>query len=228
MSRLTRFLKNRFDEYVELHTDVGRAIRATIAFGVPLVVCHWLHQPLEAVFISTAALNLSLPDLRGAYRARFGILALVTLIATSSALLGVLAGQNMIAAVGAMGLVALGGGVWRHLSADYGPGMAVSSALFFLIGLPQQGPAREALRLAELVACGGLVASVIHCCAWFIRPQHALRYAVAETWVAASDLAAAMRPTAVPDKKARAAATARAERELRARAGLPARRGAPE
>jgi mRNA interferase RelE/StbE len=62
--------------------------------------------------------------------ARLRILALVTLIAASSAFLGVLAGQNVIAAVVAMGIVALGGGVWRHLSADYGPGMAVSSALF--------------------------------------------------------------------------------------------------
>ena len=216
MSRLTRHLKNRFDEHVELRGDASRAFRAAVAFGVPLTVCHWLNQPAEAVFISSAALNLSLPDLRGAYRARLGILALFTLIATTSAFLGVLAGQHAIAAVAAMGLVALGGGVWRHLSTDYGPGMAVSSALFFLLGLSQHGHLPDALQLAELIACGGATATFVHSCTWLIRPQHALRYAVAETWVAGSDLAAAMRPTATPDKKARGEATARAERDLRA------------
>jgi uncharacterized membrane protein YccC len=216
MNRLKRFLKNRFIEHVELRVDVTRACRATVAFAVPLAVCHWLDASAEAIFISTAALNLSLPDLRGAYRVRLGILGTMTLVAAGSALLGVMSAGSALGAVAGMGLVALFGGVWRHLSADYGPSMATSSALLFLLGLSQPGDWRAGLHLAGLVALGDAFAIFLHAGHWFFRPQHALRYAVAETWVAASDMVAAMRLDAAADKNARNTAIARQERELRA------------
>ena len=74
-----------------------------------------------------------------------------------------------------MGVVALGGGVWRHLSADYGPSMAVSSALLFLLGLSQGGGVQLALHLADLTALGGAFGLGVHACTWLIRPQHGLR-----------------------------------------------------
>ena len=216
MRRLTRFLRHRFVEHVELRADVVRASRATVAFGVPLAVCHWLDAPAEAIFISMAALNLSLPDLRGAYRVRVGILATMILVAVSSAWLGVCCAGSTLMAVAAMGVVAILGGVWRHLSADYGPSLAVSSGLLFLLGLSQPGGESAAFHLAEWTGLGGIFAALLHGCAWAFRPQHALRSAVAETWVAAADLAAAMRPGAAGGTASHTEAIARQERELRA------------
>jgi hypothetical protein len=196
MVKLAGYLKSHFIEEVELRMDGARALRAMVAFAVPVLLCHWLNQMAEAVFISTAALNLSLPDLRGGYKVRVGIMATMTFLAASSAFLGVYCAGNVAEAVLGMGMVALGGGVWRHLSADYGPSMAVSSALLFLLGLSQGGGIHVAVHLGELTALGGAFATGVHACTWLIRPQHGLRYAAAETWVAASDLVAAMRPAA--------------------------------
>jgi uncharacterized membrane protein YccC len=216
MAKLMRYLNSRFIEYFELRTDAVRALRGMVAFAVPLGLCHWLDRPAEAIFISTAALNLSLPDLRGAYPVRVGILATMILLAAGSAFLGVSCAGNTAGAVLGMGAVALLGGAWRHLSADYGPGMAVSSALLFLLGLSQPGDWSAALHQAELTGLGGAFAAALHGCVWLFRPQHALRYAVAETWVAASDLVAAMRPGTAPEDQSRSEAIARLERELRA------------
>jgi hypothetical protein len=216
MDRLIRFLKNRFIEHVELRADVTRAFRASVAFAVPLLVYHQMNQSAEAMFVSMSALNLSLPDLRGAYRIRLGILVTMTLVASGSALLGVVATNNMATAIAAMGVVALLGGVWRHLSAEYGPSMAVSSALLFLLGMSQSGGWPAGCHLAILVGLGGMFAIFLHACFWFFRPQHALRYAVAETWVAVSDMVAAMRPGTTPGNQSRTESVANLERELRA------------
>jgi uncharacterized membrane protein YgaE (UPF0421/DUF939 family) len=216
MGQLTHWLRNRYIEHLELRSDATRAARALAAFVIPLVIWHALNRPAEALFISTTAMNLSLPDLRGAYRMRLGILATMTLVAAGSALLGVLGAQSAVGAVLAMGAVALLGGVWRHLSADYGPSMAVSSALLFLLGLSQMGGGAEGWQLAGLAALGGAFATLLQACGWLIRPQHALRYSVAETWVAASDLLAAMRPEMQPRPTFQSAAVGRREGELRA------------
>lgn len=216
MAKLVRYLNHRFVEHFELRPDAARALRGMVAFALPLALCHWWNRPAEAIFISTAALNLSLPDLRGAYPVRVGIIATMIVLAAGSVFLGVACAENPTSAVLAMGAVALFGGVWRHLSADYGPAMAVSSALLFLLGLSQPGGWPVARHLAELTGLGGAFAAALHGCTWLFRPQHALRYAVAETWVAASDLVAAMRPRAAPDDHSRSEAIARLERELRA------------
>ncbi len=216
MVKLARYVKTHFIEQVELRMDGTRALRAMVAFAIPVLLCHWSNQMAEALFISTAALNLSLPDLRGAYKVRVGIMATMTLLAASSAFLGACCAGNVAGAVLGMGMVALGGGVWRHLSADYGPSMAVSSALLFLLGLSQGGGVREALYLAELTALGGAFAAGVHACTWLVRPQHGLRYAVAETWVAASDLVAALRPVAAAEGTSGEETLTRREGELRA------------
>jgi uncharacterized membrane protein YccC len=216
MVKLARYVKSHFIEQVELRMDGARAFRALVAFAVPVLMCHRLNQMAEAVFISTSALNLSLPDLRGAYKVRVGIMATLTLLAASSAFLGVDCAGSVAGAALGMGAVALGGGVWRHLSADYGPSMAVSSALLFLLGLSQGGGVHMALHVAELTALGGAFATGVHACTWLIRPQHGLRYAVAETWVAASDLVAAMRPGAATGGASGGKSSTTLEGELRA------------
>jgi uncharacterized membrane protein YccC len=215
MAWIGRKLGTNVIEQIGLQADAARALRATIAFSVPLLVCQYLHKPTEALYISMAALNLSLPDLRGAYRIRLSILATMTLIAAGSAFLGIWS-TSLLTAVVAMGGLALLGGLWRHLSADYGPAMATSSGLLYLLGLSQASGGPVAWRLMVLVGLGGAVAAVVHAGYWMVRPQQALRNAVGETWVAAANLVAAMRPSLLPDARARSESVAVRERELRA------------
>ena len=134
-----RDLAGRVFEQIALRPDVARALRATVAFAVPLMVFHWLRRPMEAVFIAMAAQNLSLQDLRGAYGARLTILATMATAMAGSALLGAWSANTVLGASLAMGLIALLSGLWRHLSADYGPALGIGSALLFLLGLSQLG-----------------------------------------------------------------------------------------
>jgi len=191
---------------------MGRALRSSIAFVIPLLICHALGRMSDAVFITMAAQTIALPDLRGPYGMRLIILATMILTVAGASMLGVWAGGSLLSATLAMGLLALVGGAWRHLSADYGPPLSVSSALLFLLGLSQAGPFSTGLHLAGLIILGGTGAALLHIVFWPLRPQHPLRYAVAETWVAASDLLASMRPPPEGDGKA----AAEFERELRA------------
>ncbi len=178
---------------------MGRAVRASVAFVIPLLICHALGRMGDAVFIAMAAQTIALPDLRGPYGMRLMILATMILTVAGAAMLGVLSGGSLAGAALAMGFLALLGGAWRHLSADYGPPLSVSSALLFLLGLSQAGDVAQALHLAGLIMLGGTAAALLHVVFWPLRPQHPLRYAVAETWVAASDVLAAMRP--FPEEK---------------------------
>jgi uncharacterized membrane protein YccC len=211
-----RSLRNQLVEHFELHVDGTRALRATLAFGIPLAIAHALHRPTDAIFVSLTALNLSQPDLRGAYHVRVVLLAAMTAIAAASAFLGVACADSTLAAVLAMGALALLGGVWRHLSADYGPSAAVSSALLFLLGLSVHGGWQGSLHLAGLAAAGGAVATLLHAVYWLVRPQHALRNAVAETWVALSDMVLSMRPAVPRGAPAPASGIDGRERDLRA------------
>lgn len=207
---------HRLLENAALRPDVGRGLRASVAFGVPLFIGHAVGAPADAVFVSVAAQIIAIQDLRGAYRVRLAILATMALVVSGAALLGVATGGHLVSATLAMGLIALLGSAWRHLSADYGPGLSVASALLFLLGLAQPGGLAEGLHLAALIALGGVGAAVLHVGFWLFRPQHPLRYAVAESWVALSDLLEGMRPKVALEKNARSEAIAAAERELRA------------
>jgi uncharacterized membrane protein YccC len=207
---------NRLIEHLALRPEIGRALRASVALLIPLLAGHALGHRADAVFIAIAAQTIALPDLRGAYGMRLVILATMTLVVAGSALLGVWAGGNIVSATLAMGALALLGGGWRHLSADYGSSLSVASALVFLLGLAQPGPFSAGLHLTGLIALGGVGAALLHIVFWPFRPQHPLRYVVAESWVAASDLVASMRPHPGAEARDRSAATTEAERELRA------------
>ncbi|MDB6074851.1 MAG: hypothetical protein JWO89_2491 [Verrucomicrobiaceae bacterium] len=202
-------------EFLALRPNLGRALRVGVAFLLPLLICHAMGMRGDAVFIAMAAQSIALPDLRGAYGMRLLILATMTLAEAGSAVLGVWAGSSVIAATLSMGFLALVGVLWRHLSADYGPALSVSSALLFLLGLSQPGSLVEGLHFAQLVMIGGAVAALLHIIAWPFRPQHPLRYAVAETWVAASDLINTMRPALDDAKPSRASSLSEKERILR-------------
>jgi uncharacterized membrane protein YccC len=206
---------NDLAHQIALQPDIKRALRASVAFAVPLVICHALGRPSEAAFLAFTAQTIALPDLRGAYGTRLAILATMTLLVACSAFLGVCAGGHIVSAVLAMGAIALLGSLWRHLSADYGPSVSVSSALLFLLGLAQPGGWFDAGRLAGLIILAGAGASLLQIAFWPFRPQHALRNTVAESWVAVSDLVAAMRPNLPGGDPSGRGAIPDAERALR-------------
>jgi uncharacterized membrane protein YccC len=184
---------NRLFEHFVLRTDVARALRSSVAMAVAWVACLLTGHAAAAVLVATAAQNVAMPDLRGDYRARFAILLPLTVVISISVFTGVLAGHNVLAATLAIGALALFAGCWRHLSGDYGPHFALTSALLFFIALSQPGDWWQAWWLMGWTSLGCLGGILVQLSGWLVRPQHPLRHAVAEAWVATSDLIAAMR-----------------------------------
>lgn len=209
-----RKLLTDFIERESLLPDLGRAIRCTIAFMVPLIAASagWLR--IDPVHACIAAQTIALVDVRGAYSLRLGLLLAIVVILTAAVLLGTLGSPSLaIALLGTVVIVA-GGGLWRHLSADYGPGLAVSSGLLYFVSLAE--PALPAVpgnyHPAAATLAGGLFGLLLQVLLWPWRPQHPLRQTVAESWVALADLLAAMGP----ESKGRAEAVIDREVDLRA------------
>lgn len=182
-------------ERESLQPDLGRGFRAALAFMVPLLLAIGGWLPVAAIsFAAIAGQNIAMVDVRGAYRLRLGLLLAMSAIFGGAAALGTLASANLTAAVLATVFIALCGGLWRHLSSDYGMALAISSTLVFFIALASPlGPAaaREHALAAFLGALWGLALQVAN---WPFRPQQPLRRTVAETWIAAADLFEAMAP----------------------------------
>ena len=184
----------RFADRESLHPDLGRALRATVAFMVPLVAAHagWLGH--DATLMSIAAQNIAMVDVRGAYRFRIGLLVAMTAILTGAAALGAASGVALPAAVLATGLMGLGAGLWRHLSADYGFSLGIASLLLFFIAMATPGAAAHTGHHAWTVLMGGAFGLLLQVANWPFRPQHPLRQTVAESWLAAANLFAVMIP----------------------------------
>lgn len=181
-------------ERESLQPDLGRAIRATVAFMVPvlLAVRGWL--PIEVTFAALAAQNIAMVDVRGAYRLRLALLLVMTAVFAVAAGLGALASQNLAAAIVATAMMAVCAGGWRHISSDYGMAFAISSTLVFLIALNTPGGAAAAGSHSFAAFAGGLWGLVLQVSNWPLRPQHPLRRGVADSWLAVADLFAALAP----------------------------------
>lgn len=184
---------NRVFETSVLSTDASRALRSSVALAGAWTVCLLTGHAPAAALAATAAQSIALPDVRGDYGGRLLILLALTLLMAASVFAGVIAGGNTLTATIFVGILALVAGCWRHLSGDYGPQFAVASVLVFFIALSQPGNWQRALVLAELTALGALGGIVVQLFGWFVRPQHPLRHAVGEAWVAASDLIDSLR-----------------------------------
>jgi uncharacterized membrane protein YccC len=184
---------SRFFEHFLLRTDVARALRSSVAMVAAWVACLLTGHAAVAVLVATAAQNVAMPDLRGDYRGRFVIMLALTVLISISVLTGIVAGHGVLAATLAIGVLSLFAGCWRHLSGDYGPNFALTSALLFFIALSQPGDWRQAVWLTGWTSLGCLGGIFVQLSGWLVRPQHPLRHAVAESWVGASDLIAAMR-----------------------------------
>ncbi len=177
-------------ERESLLPDLRRATRATAAFMAPLLAAHfgWLAGPV--VFAAMAAQNIAQVDVRGAYRVRVSVLLAMTLVLAGATWLGATAASPLVAAMAATALLAASLGLWRHLSPDYGPSLAASSALLFLIALALPDGSPTTMALFSLG--GGLWGVLLQASLWPFRPQHPLRQTAAETWQALGDLFTAM------------------------------------
>ncbi|MFA6289302.1 MAG: FUSC family protein [Opitutaceae bacterium] len=198
-----------------LNPELTRALRGMTAFVAPLIICQIVGVTDDAYFAAIGAQVVALTDVRGAYRFRLVILLVIAAIITSATLLGSLTGAHAVAAVLAMGLLALLSGLWRHLSWDYGPGLGAASALLFIVAIAQPAGHEPGWQHAAFTLAGALWGIGLQAMLWPFRPQHALRHAVAESWMAVSELFAAMQPAPARSPREQDETVTRRERELR-------------
>src|SRR5450432_3892143 len=88
-----------FAERESLKPDLSRAIRATVAFMVPLLLAMRGWIAIEVSFVALAAQNIAMVDVRGDYRLRLTLLLAMTAVFAGDAALGAFASQNLFAAV---------------------------------------------------------------------------------------------------------------------------------
>ncbi|MDR2981644.1 MAG: FUSC family protein [Puniceicoccales bacterium] len=182
--------------------EVKRAFRATAAYMTPVLLIQyfWTEHVLDASFAALCAHNISLTDMRGPYKQRFLILLAMSIVLSCAAGLGVLAAHSVLASVLGMGIIAALACCWRHLSPEYGPGLATGSMMVFLIALSVRYVSGTPDSDGELFfrmtyALGGaLVGTLYQVLLWPINPQHPLRQAVADGWNQLAILCETMRP----------------------------------
>jgi uncharacterized membrane protein YccC len=202
-------------EHESLRPDLGRAIRCTLALMGPLLFAVTGHFPLDATLAALAAQNVALPDVRGAYAVRFNLLLAFAVILALCGGLGGILSPHLALAVAGMALVAASGGLWRHLSTDYGPNLAVSATLMYAIGLAGAGGPVVARDHFLAALAGGAWGLAMQVAIWPFRPQHPLRRAVSDSWLAVADLFSAMTPDPAAPGSDRHPGMAQAENTLR-------------
>lgn len=179
----------RFDRFFAREAnnpDLGRGLRCMVSFMAPLAlgVSGWL--PVNMIFAAIAAQNVANVDVRGAYGLRLVLLLAMTVILAGASALGALAAHPLALCFAATTLIALGAGLWRHLSSDYGPSLATATALLCYIAMAERAGAGPAANHAIAALVGGCWGAAVQTALWPIRPQHPLRVAVADSWIAAA------------------------------------------
>ena len=175
-------------ERESLRPDLDRAIRGTVAFMVPLLVILFGGLPADVAFPCIAAHTIALVDVRGAYSLRLGLLLAMSVVLSVATALGLLGAESLPLALLGSVIVSLAGGLWRHLSSEYGPGLAISTGLMFLISLSPHTTTPNAIHPALGALAGGLLGVLLQVLGWPFHPQHPLRRTVAESWLALADL----------------------------------------
>ncbi|HYD82968.1 MAG TPA: FUSC family protein, partial [Opitutus sp.] len=194
LPRLSSPALRGFLERESTRPDLGRATRATFAVTIPLLLAAAGALPLSVMFVALVGQNIAMVDVRGSYALRIGLLLAMTAILTGAAGLGAWASHSTLLAIGVVGLVAAAGGVWRHLTPDYGASLSISSMLVVLLSVSAP-PADDLIGHHALSALiGGLWGVLLQIVNWPINPQHPLRRTVADSWVAVADLFAALAP----------------------------------
>jgi uncharacterized membrane protein YccC len=192
-------IARQFTEGESLRPDLARAARATAGFMIPLALQATIGLPVEVVFASIAAQSVAMLDVRGDYRLRVSLLAVVTILLATTGVLGALASVSLPAAVGGTMFVALGAALWRHVGSDYGPPIAAASMLLFLVSLSQSHGPASAIPHVQAILFGGGIGLGLQMLLWPFRPQHPLRRAVSDSWVAAGALFASLQPGLRPE-----------------------------
>ena len=92
-------LNHKLAEREALYPDLGRAMRSTVAFMVPLILGYAGVLPRPMLFAAIAAQNVAMIEVRGDYRVRLGLLLGKAIILAAAAWLGHVAGDNLMFAV---------------------------------------------------------------------------------------------------------------------------------
>ena len=210
LARLRHYLEEQ-----RLQPDINRGLRATVGFMGAFFATAWWLGPVEASFAAIAAQNVAMLDIRGSYPLRLGLLLVTTALYAGSCWLGGMAGDYLPHGMAAMALVILLGGIWRHLSPDYGMSLAINSAFLLMLALAHPSGAAQANHFFLAGLSGGLWGLFIQVALWPFRAQHPLRRAVADSWLALSDLLEAMMPGENLDPETRQRRIAEKEALLR-------------
>jgi uncharacterized membrane protein YccC len=195
--------QNRIVEFADresLRPDFSRAARGMVAAMVPLLLGLSGHLPVESAYAVLVGINIATVDVRGAYALRFTLLLTMAIILSVSAGLGGLVASSAIAAMFAMGLIALAAGVWRHLSSDYGPTLGIASTLVFALGIHGTGGPAVGVSHLEAAFAGGLWGLLLQVVLWPFRSEHPLRRTVADTWLALASVFEAMKLEDAPER----------------------------
>ena len=168
--------------------DIGRGMRCVASFMAPLALGLSGKLPVEMIFAAMAAQNVANVDVRGSYGLRLSLLLSMTVILAGSAALGALAAPSLAACLAATLVIGLGAGLWRHLSSDYGPSLAIASGFLCFIAMAEKGGPGVAGSHALAALVGGCWGTALHIVLWPIRPQHPLRQAVGTSWLAVADV----------------------------------------
>ena len=172
----------------EWRPDLARATRATAGFMLPLLLAETGQIPLHLIFAAIAAQNMAMADVRGSYSLRLAVLSSGGFLLGVAAALGSMSSQHLWMALIFAGFMAIVAGVLRHLSADYGPPLAVPTVFIFLMALAAPPGHAEILSHTLSTWGGGALGIMLQMVLWPFRPQHPLRRAVAECWQEAANL----------------------------------------
>ncbi len=176
------------DAFSPTSLDLARAVRCTVGFMVPLVLEDFLPTGWEAGYVSLVALNVAMVDIRGAYPLRVAVLVLMSVVFAVTGALGGLAAGNVAACMILAAAFSVASGLWRHLSSEYGDALGTVSLLVLFLTLGQTPGWESATRHFYSCLIGGAFGLLLQTAFWPFRPQHPLRQAAAESWLAAADL----------------------------------------
>jgi uncharacterized membrane protein YccC len=199
----------------EWRPDLARATRATAGLMLPLVLAETGSEiPLHLIFAAIAAMNVAMADVRGSYSLRLAILFSGGLLLGMAAALGSVSSQHLWMALVFAGFMAIVAGVLRHLSADYGPPLAVPTVFIFLMASAALPGHADVLSHTLSTWAGGALGIVLQMALWPFRPQHPLRHAAAECWQEAANLVEILNSD--PSEPGRHDAVAAQQTQLRA------------
>jgi uncharacterized membrane protein YccC len=168
------------------------AIRGTISTAIPLLFLPLIGFGAESHLVVIGALNTSMVDFGGTYRARLNAMALNAALSPLSLALGSLGHEFWWLAAELMFLVALGSGLARAIGPNGTP-LGLFVGLAFLIGTSLPVTAREVIAATALYFAGGLWTILIALIFWRLRPFKRLEQEVAGVWESTVGLIAAMR-----------------------------------